>query len=68
VEEKAGVISGFSLSIQQSTTKGGQVYRSVTLKAYNYEITMRPGVVWEVLVWFLALDLSNEKEALFKCF
>ncbi|XP_059921972.1 IgGFc-binding protein-like [Gadus macrocephalus] len=50
VEEKAGVISGFSLSIQQSTTKGGQVYRSVTLKAYNYEITMRPGVVWEVLI------------------
>ena len=56
VEEKDGVISGFSVSVQQSS-KGGQVYRSVTLKAYSYEITMKPGVVWEILVRFLALDL-----------
>ncbi|KAK0155591.1 IgGFc-binding protein [Merluccius polli] len=50
VEEKKGAIAVFSVSIQQSTSKKGHVFRSVTLKAYSFEITMMPGVVWEIMI------------------
>ncbi|CAL8248394.1 unnamed protein product [Lota lota] len=65
VEEKEGAIAGFSLSIQQNTSKEGHVYRSVTLNAYSLEITMKPGVVWEILIdgirTNLPLSLANGK-------
>ena len=59
VEEQEGVMSGFSLSIRQSTGDDGQVYRSVALKTYGYEIAMNPGVVWEILVWLRAGKISS---------
>ncbi|KAJ3598008.1 hypothetical protein NHX12_001523, partial [Muraenolepis orangiensis] len=48
--EVAGAMAGFSVSIQQTTSEKGHVIRSVTLKAYSFEITMMPGAVWEILI------------------
>ncbi|XP_034384908.1 IgGFc-binding protein-like isoform X1 [Cyclopterus lumpus] len=49
VEEEGGR-EDFSVHVQQQTSKGGAVSRSVELKVYDVEITMETGVVWEIKV------------------
>ena len=48
VEEKEGGMTAFSVLVQQQTSKDGNVYRSVELLVYDFEITLETGVVWQL--------------------
>ncbi|XP_029360767.1 IgGFc-binding protein-like [Echeneis naucrates] len=49
-EEEEGGVTAFTVLVQQSTSKDGDVYRSVVLQVYDIAITMETGVLWEVKV------------------
>ncbi|XP_068425896.1 IgGFc-binding protein-like [Clinocottus analis] len=56
VEEEGGM-EAFSVHIRQQTSRDGTVSRSVELKVYDMEITMDTGVVWEIKVDDIRVNL-----------